>query len=260
MTKKTETILRFLLPIVTTIILLVGWSTYVRNSEVSPLILPTPEKILWAFLEQIRDPKVWRHAWVTIVETISGFGTAVIFGVVLGTLLAKVRPLEWCLGPFVVALQVVPKIALAPLFILWFGFGLESKIVISFVVAFFPVFANTMVAMKSVDPGDQEVFASMRAGKFKTFWMLEMPSALPFILTGMEVAIVLAIIGAVVGEFIGGNEGLGYLTVAKLQQLQVDSLFAVVLLLTLIGLGLYMLVSLLRRILVPWHQATGLPI
>jgi NitT/TauT family transport system permease protein len=260
MNKSTETILRFVLPIVTTILLLVGWSAYVRNSVVSPLILPTPEKILWAFLDQVQDPKVWRHTWVTIVETMTGFGIAVIVGVGLGTLLAKVRPLEWCFGPFVVALQVVPKIALAPLFILWFGFGLESKIVISGVVAFFPVFANTMVAMKSIDPGDREVFASMRAGPLKTFWMLEMPTALPVILTGMEVAIVLAIIGAVVGEFIGGNEGLGYLTVAKLQQLQVDSLFAVVLLLTLVGLSLYVLVSLLRRILVPWHQATGLPI
>lgn len=260
MNKQTETVLRFLLPLATAILLLAGWSFYVRSSELSPLILPAPEKILWAFLDQLRDPKVWHHAWVTIVETMTGFGLAVIVGVVLGTLLAKVRPLEWCLGPFVVALQVVPKIALAPLFILWFGFGLESKIVISLVVAFFPVFANTMVAMKSIDPGDREVFASMRAGSFKTFWMLEMPSAMPVILTGMEVAIVLAIIGAVVGEFIGGNEGLGYLTVAKLQQLQVDQLFGVVLFLTLIGLGLYLLVTLLRRILVPWHQASGLPI
>lgn len=148
-------------------------------------------------------------------------------------------------------MQLIPKVALAPLFILWFGFGLESKIVISGVLAFFPIFANTLVAIKSTDAGDREVFASMRATPLQSFLLLELPSALPVILTGAEVAIVLAIIGAIVGEFIGGNAGLGYLAVVRLQELQVDQLFGVILILALIGLLLYGAVAVLRRISCP---------
>ncbi|MBL8379950.1 MAG: ABC transporter permease [Burkholderiales bacterium] len=260
MKPSTERALRIVLPISSVVLLLAIWSVYVRTAEVSALVLPPPEAIVRAFIKLLGDPKVWHHAWVTVIETMTGFVLAVVSGVLLGTLMAKVRVIEWALNPMVIALQVVPKIALAPLFILWFGFGLESKIVISLVIAFFPVFANTHIAMKSVDPGDREVFESMRASPLKTFLLLEMPSALPVVLTGMEVAIVLAIIGAVVGEFIGGNEGLGYLTVVKLQQLDVAQLFGVVLLLTLIGLAMYMMVVGLRRLLVPWHHATGAPL
>ena len=255
--KNRETILRTLLPLVTLAIFFAAWSLYVRRAEVSAFILPPPERILASFFTQLAEPTLWKHVRVTVIETLSGFGLAVSVGVLLGTVMAKLEWIEWSLKPFVVVLQVVPKIALAPLFILWFGFGLESKIVISAVLAFFPVFANTLVAMKSVDAGDREVFASMRASPLTTFLLLDLPSALPVILTGAEVAIVLAIIGAIVGEFIGGNSGLGYLAVAKLQELQVDALFGVILVLTLIGLTLYLAVSLLRRLLVPWHQASG---
>jgi NitT/TauT family transport system permease protein len=257
MKPRTENILRVVLPLATVIVLFAGWSLYVRSAAVSAFVLPAPEKIGRAFLVQIVDRAVWRHSGITVVETLAGFFSALVSGVVLGTLLAKIPPLEWALKPFVIVLQLVPKVALAPLFILWFGFGLESKIVISGVLAFFPVFANTLVAMKSIDPGDREVFASMRAGPWATFRLLEWPAALPFVLTGAEVAIVLAIIGAIVGEFIGGNAGLGYLAVAKLQDLQVDALFAVILVLTLIGLAMYGSVALLRRWLVPWHQASA---
>ena len=252
-----DRILQIVMPTVTLAIFFVAWSLYVRGAEVSAFILPPPEKIVTAFFAQLGDASVWRHVRVTVIETLAGFFSALVAGVLLGTLMAKVQLLEWAFKPFIVTLQLVPKVALAPLFILWFGFGLESKIVISGVLAFFPVFANTLVAMRSVDAGDREVFASLRASPFTTFCLLDLPSALPVILTGAEVAIVLAIIGAIVGEFIGGNSGLGYLAVAKLQALQVDALFGVILLLTLIGLALYAGVSLLRRLLVPWHQASG---
>jgi NitT/TauT family transport system permease protein len=252
-----DRILQIVMPVITLALFFGIWSFYVRGAEVSAFILPPPEKIVSAFITQLGDPTVWRHVRVTVIETLGGFFSALIAGVLLGTVLAKVQVLEWAFKPFIVTLQLVPKVALAPLFILWFGFGLESKIVISGVLAFFPVFANTLVAMRSVDPGDREVFASLRASPFTTFCLLDLPSALPVILTGAEVAIVLAIIGAIVGEFIGGNAGLGYLAVAKLQALQVDALFGVILLLTFIGLSLYLTVSLLRRLLVPWHQASG---
>ena len=256
MTKKAEKFWRIALPLASLIALFTVWSVYVRMTTVSAFVLPAPEKIVMSFFAQIQEPSVWKHIRVTVTETLSGFAFALVLGVSLGTIMAKIPPVEWALKPFIILLQLVPKIALAPLFILWFGFGLESKIVISAVLAFFPVFANTLVAVKSIDPGDREVFASMRAGPWRTFALLEWPAALPVILTGAEVSIVLATIGAIVGEFIGGNAGLGYLAVAKLQELQVDALFAVVMILTLIGLVMYGAVSMLRRILVPWHHAS----
>ncbi len=257
MSPRTQRFLRLALPTLTLALFFLGWSYYVHNATVSAFILPPPEKIGAAFVALLGDPAVWRHVRVTLTETLGGFLSALVSGVLLGALMAKIPPLEWSLKPFVVALQLIPKVALAPLFILWFGFGLESKIVISGVLAFFPVFANTLVAIKSTDPADREVFASMRASAVQTFFLLELPTALPVILTGAEVAIVLAIIGAIVGEFIGGNAGLGYLAVMKLQELQVDALFGVILLLTLIGLVLYVSVTLMRRFLAPWHHASA---
>lgn len=252
-----ESVLRIALPTICLAAVFGFWTFYVRNAEISPFVLPPPGKIATAFYNLIFDPAAWRHARITVTETLGGFLSATVVGIVAGTAMAKFQPLEWALKPFIIILQLVPKIALAPLFVLWFGFGLESKIVISAVLSFFPIFANTLLAIKSVDPGDREVFASLRAGPLQTFLMLEWPSALPVILTGMEIAIVLATIGAIVGEFIGGNAGLGHLALSKLQELQVDGLFAVILMLTLIGLAMYGAVTLLRRLLVPWHQASG---
>jgi NitT/TauT family transport system permease protein len=254
---KNESVLRIALPVLCLAIVFAGWTLYVRNAEISPFVLPPPGKIATAFYNLIFDPAAWRHARITVTETLGGFLLATVTGIVAGTAMAKFQPLEWTFKPFIIVLQLVPKIALAPLFVLWFGFGLESKIVISAVLSFFPIFANTLLAIKSVDPGDREVFASLRAGRLQTFLLLEWPSALPVILTGMEIAIVLATIGAIVGEFIGGNAGLGHLALSKLQELQVDGLFAVILMLTLIGLVMYGCVTLLRRLLVPWHQASG---
>jgi NitT/TauT family transport system permease protein len=257
MNRHLETALRIGLPLATLALFFGLWSYYVRDATISPFILPAPEKIGRSFLVQIADPGVWRHVRVTLTEALGGFFSALVAGVTLGALMAKLPPVEWAFKPFIIALQLIPKVALAPLFILWFGFGLESKIVISGVLAFFPIFANTLVAIKSTDAGDREVFASMRATPLQSFALLELPTALPMILTGAEVAIVLAIIGASVGVFIGGNSGLGYLAVLRLQELQVDALFGVILILALIGLLLYGSVAVLRRVLVPWHQSAA---
>ena len=255
MSERTERFLRLALPIGTVVAFFAFWTLYVENAKVSPFILPPPVDIGRAFWTLVSGGAVWKHVWTTVEESVIGFIIAVVLGMLFGTLLAKLRLAEMAFKPFIVALQLVPKIALVPLFILWFGFGIESKIVISATLAFFPIFANALIGFKSVDSGDRDLFVSMQARPLATFWLLDLPSALPVILTGAEVGIVLAIIGAIVGEFMGGNVGLGYLAVAKLQELKVAELFAVILLLTLIGLTLYSLVAGLRRWLTPWHQA-----
>jgi NitT/TauT family transport system permease protein len=249
---------RLFLPAASVIVFLVAWSLYVRTAAVSAFVLPPPETIIAALSKMVFDPKLWSHALVTVTETVSGFVIAVFLGVFLGLVMARIPPVEWAAKPFIIVFQLIPKIALAPLFILWFGFGMESKIVISAALAFFPVFSNALVAFKSVERGDRDVMVILQARPMQRFVMLELPTALPVILTGMEVAVVLAMIGAIVGEFIGGNEGLGFLAVSYLQNLAVPNLFGVIVLLTLIGLVLYAIIGRLRAWLTPWHVSTGL--
>lgn len=248
-----ERLYRIGLPIASVTVFLIIWSVYVHSAEVSAFVLPPPEKILVALSQMITEPKLWHHARITATEAISGFLIATFIGIGLGFTMARFPPVEWAAKPFIVCLQLIPKIALAPLFILWFGFGLESKIVIAAALSFFPVFSNSLVAFKSVEPGDKDVLTMLQAKSWQRFTLLELPSALPVILAGAEVAVVLAMIGAIVGEFIGGNEGLGYLAVAYLQDLAVAELFGTIVILTLVGLVLYGLISQLRAWLTPWH-------
>lgn len=249
--------LRLLLPAASVIVFLVAWSLYVRTAAVSAFVLPPPEAIVAALSKMVFDPQLWSHTLVTVTETVSGFIIAVFLGVFLGFVMARIPPVEWAAKPFIIVFQLIPKIALAPLFILWFGFGMESKIVISAALAFFPVFSNALVAFKSVERGDRDVMVILQARPMQRFVMLELPTALPVILTGMEVAVVLAMIGAIVGEFIGGNEGLGFLAVSYLQNLAVPDLFGVIVLLTLLGLVLYAIIGRLRAWLTPWHISTS---
>lgn len=237
---------------------LLAWKAYVTVFEVSPLILPPPEDVGRALWEMLGEERVWAHARITVTETVAGFAIAVVLGVVLGTLIGKISWLERTLNPFIVATQVVPKVALVPLFILWFGFGPTSKIVVAAVLAFFPIMTNTVLGIKSIPAGHREVMLSMNASRRETFLRLELPSSAPYILTSFEVAIVLATIGAVVGEYLGGTEGLGYLAVASLNGFQVDRLFAVIFLLTAIGFVLYLIVSGARRLIIPWHESVTL--
>jgi NitT/TauT family transport system permease protein len=247
--------LRWLTPPLLIVGFFAAWELYVAVFRVSRFILPPPTRVWTAFVVLLGEERTLRHTLITVEETLAGFAIAIVVGVGLGTLLGKLRWLEQALNPFVVATQVVPKVALVPLFILWFGFGITSKVVIAAVLAFFPILTNTVLGVKSIDAGHRDVMDSLNARRWDTFWNLELPSALPYILTGMEVGIVLATIGAVVGEYLGGSEGLGSLAVATLNALQVDTLFAVILLLTLIGLALYLGILWLRRLLIPWHES-----
>ena len=233
------------------------WEFYVRAFSVSPFILPSPGEVWAATLVLMSDPRTYHHIWVTLVETVAGFAIAVAVGIIFGGLLGKIRWLERTLNPIIVGLQVMPKVALIPLFIVWFGFGITSKIVLAAVIAFFPIMTNTILGIKSVERGHRDVMLSLNASRWATFREVELPNALPFILTGMEVGIVLATIGAIVGEYLGGSQGLGYMAVATLNAFDVKSMFGVILLLTVLGLFLYFLVVLLRRYVTPWHEAVA---
>ena len=234
------------------------WHLYVTEWHVSAFIMPAPMAVWKAWLDLLQSPRAWAHAETTVYETTVGFAWGLAIGVGLGVLIGRIRWVEMTLNPFIVAIQVVPKVAFVPLFVVWFGFGITSKVIVSAVLAFFPILSNTVLGVKSIDSGHRDVMTSLNASRLAVLWRLELPSALPYILSGMEVGIVLAIIGAIVGEYLGGNSGLGFLLISKMNAFETDGLFAVMIHMTILGFVFYFAVGILRRLLIPWHQSAGL--
>lgn len=248
-----------LLPWITTplllFILIATWHVYVRVSGISPFILPAPDTVWTEWLRLMTNPRGWNHTYWTLYATLTGFFWAILIGVSLGVLIARIRWLEVTLNPFIVATQVIPKVALVPLFVVWFGFGVTSKVIVAAVLAFFPILTNTVLGVKSIDEGHRDVMTSLNATRWQIFRRLELPSALPYIITGLEVGIVLAIIGAIVGEYLGGNQGLGRMLIERMNAFEMDEMFAVLIHMSLLGFVLYFSVGALRKLLTPWHAS-----
>jgi NitT/TauT family transport system permease protein len=237
------------------VVFFVAWDVFVRVFDISELVLPPPLTVLESLVEVVQDPETWEHAQVTAMETISGFLIAVVCGVAVGVVLGKVPWLERTLRPLIVASQVVPKVALIPLFVIWFGFGMTSKVIMSAMLAFFPIMLNVQLGVRSVEAGQRDVMKSLNASRWQTFKHVELKSTMPYVFAGMEVGIVFAIIGTIVGEYLGGSEGLGYLVVRTLNDLDAPALFAVIILLSVLGLVLYFIVNGLKRFFIPWHES-----
>jgi NitT/TauT family transport system permease protein len=250
---------RKLLPWVTTPLVLTAfcvlWDVFVRVYDISELVLPPPLTVLDSLVDVVRDPRTWDHAGVTVTETVGGFLIALVSGVAVGVLLGKVPWLERSLRPLIVASQVVPKVALIPLFVIWFGFGMTSKVIMSAMLAFFPIMLNVQLGVRSVEAGQRDVMRSLNASRLAIFRHLDLRSTMPYVFAGMEVGIVFAIIGTIVGEYLGGSEGLGYLVVRTLNELNAPALFAVIILLSALGLALYFVVHGLKRFVIPWHES-----
>lgn len=248
-----------LLPWITTPFLLVAlvaiWHVYVQWSGISPFILPSPGSVWAEFVLLLQSPRTWPHIYATVYATLVGFFWAIVVGIGLGVVIARVRWLEQTLNPFIVATQVIPKVALVPLFIVWFGFGITSKVIVAAVLAFFPILTNTVLGVKSIDEGHRDVMTSLNASRWQVFRRLELPSALPYILTGLEVGIVLAIIGAIVGEYLGGNQGLGHMLIARMNAFETDEMFAVLAYMSILGFVFYFTIGALRKLLIPWHAS-----
>jgi NitT/TauT family transport system permease protein len=248
-----------LLPWVTTPLLILAivlvWHVYVKTSGISKFILPAPGDVGAEWLQMIRNPRLWTHTYWTLYATLSGFFWAIVVGVSLGVMIARLRWLELTLNPFIVATQVIPKVALVPLFVVWFGFGVTSKVIVAAVLAFFPILTNTVLGVKSIDEGHRDVMLSLNATRWQVFRRLELPSALPYILTGLEVGIVLSIIGAIVGEYLGGNQGLGRMLIERMNAFEMGEMFAILIHMSMIGFVLYFSVGALRKLLIPWHSS-----
>ncbi|MEO3931162.1 ABC transporter permease, partial [Micromonosporaceae bacterium B7E4] len=250
-----------LLPWVSSPVLLVlflgVWQFAVSVVGVSEFILPAPLQVGRSLVGMLDDPGTWGHVRVTLVEVLVGFVVALLVGTGLGAVLGRMVWLERALQPAMVAFQVVPKVALVPIFVIWFGFGMTSKIVMAAILAFFPIMLNVLLGVRSVDRGHRDVMRGLGASRWATFRDLELPSTLPYIFAGAEVGIVFAVIGAIVGEFLGGSEGLGYLVVSSLNSLDAPTLFAVIVILAVLGSLLYLAVTTTKRLVIPWHDSVA---
>jgi NitT/TauT family transport system permease protein len=237
------------------VVIVGGWKLYVEAADVSRFVLPPPEDVAGAFLEILGEEPTWRHLRITVWEIVGGFTAALVSGVLVGTLMGELPAVERVVNPYIIVLQVLPKVAIIPLLLLWMGFGSSARILIAAIFAFFPLAAGTRAGIRAVEPSQLDLAATLQTNRWQRLWLIELRSALPSILTGMEVAIVLATVGAVVAEYLSGGEGLGWLAVINLNQLQVDRLFAVIVLLCIVGVLLYAAVAALRRLLIPWHPS-----
>ncbi|MGH8868224.1 MAG: ABC transporter permease [Actinomycetes bacterium] len=240
------------------LLLLLGvWQFAVSVLGVSEFTLPSPAKVGDSLVTVLGTGAIWGHIKVTLIEVVIGFGLALVTGVAVGAVLGRVEWLERAMQPAMVAFQVVPKVAFIPLFVIWFGFGPTSKIIMAAILAFFPIMLNVLLGVRSVDPGHRDVMRSLGASRLATFKNLELPSTLPYVFAGAEVGIVFAVIGAIVGEYLGGSEGLGYLVVQSLNALDAPQLFAVIVLLAVMGSILFFAVTAAKRATIPWHDSVA---
>ena len=234
------------------------WQLATVAFDVPSVIFPAPSRIAVRFCDLIVTGEIWPHFLATLTSILSGFGIGIATGIVAGALVALLPVFERLIYPYLVALQSVPKIAIAPLFVLWFGYGVMSKVVITALVCFFTVLVSVIAGFNATDRDQLEMMKSFGASRWQTLRRLRIPAALVLIFAGIEIAAVLAVIGAVVGEFVGAQEGLGYLITALNFSLDVPGVFAVLIFLSAIGISLHALVRLLSRRLVFWiHRDTG---
>ncbi len=233
------------------VVFLAIWQAIVAVGDYPPFILPGPLTVAERFVAAWADGTMLPHAWATLAEVLLGFAIGASLALVTGILLARSRLAERLLSPYLVAAQATPILALAPLIALWFGTGLVSKLVITTLIVFFPVAVATMVGIRSVDPRLLEMARGFRATSWQVVTRVEVPAALPAILGGMRVGITLAVIGAIVAEWAGGESGLGVLiNVARGSLFDIPLMFAALATLALTGIALYLLMVLIERRLV----------
>lgn len=236
------------------VFVLLAWELGVKLFDVDSYVLPPPSEIVEQLQVQLSDQIFWGHVWVTSQEAMIGFAIGILAALVLGTAISQISIVEKTLMPYIVAFQTVPKVALAPLFVVWFGFGMTSKIVMAAVICFFPMLINVIEGLRSADADRIQMLKVFGAGKWQIFRKVQMPSAMPFIFAGIDVGIVFAILGAVVGEFIGAQEGLGYVLLQSNYNFDIPGMFGVLVVLSVMGLIGHAVVRVIQRRVTFWAE------
>jgi NitT/TauT family transport system permease protein len=245
--------------VLATLLVFIGlWQAYVSVFHIPVQILPGPLLFLSKFLKIMATGDMGTHIGLTLYEIFIGFLIGCVLGLLFGYLLAKSVLLERLFTPYIVLVQIAPKISIAPLFLLWFGLGATSKIALVILVVFFPIMVNTIVGIRSVESNMQDLLNILKANRWQRFWTVEIPYSLPSIMSGVKVSTTYAITGAVIGEMIGAKAGLGYLVILGSETFDINLVLTAVLLLSVIGLALYLLSALLEKRLLRWHESQDL--
>jgi NitT/TauT family transport system permease protein len=248
---RRERALNILLPFIAVIAFLVLWSAGVRVFEIPDYLLPAPEDVIRRIA---RDWYVLaRNASYTVQSVLSGLAAAVLASVPLAFAVVLSRSVERVTMPFLVMSQTIPKVAIAPILVVWLGFGILPKIAIVFLIAFFPIVVSTVVGLKSVESDMIDLVRSMGARTLKIMLRVRGPTALPQMFAGFKIAICLSVVGAIVGEFVGSDKGLGYLLLTATGTLDGTLVWSALFILIAIGIVLFAMVSKLERLAIPWH-------
>jgi ABC-type nitrate/sulfonate/bicarbonate transport system permease component len=243
---------RIVAPLVLLAVLLGAWEAWVRWADKPAWFLPAPSRVgrvLWSERALLLE-----NGWVTLQEVLVGLAVAIVAGVLIAVLIHASAVIERAVYPLVIASQAIPVIALAPLLLIWFGHGLMPKVVMTALIAFFPLAVSTTDGLKSADRETLAMFRAMGASRLQRFQFVQAPSAAPAFFSGLKVAVAVAVIGAVIGEFVGSNEGLGHTIILANASLRTDLVFACVAVLSVMAIGLFILVTILERIVLPWRR------
>ena len=241
---------RILYPVAGTLLIVIAWALACWLGRLPVVVLPPPDKVLIAFVGNMG--LLLEESWVTLKETLYGFALALVLGLPMAVAVATSRTLNLMFYPLLVALQSVPKVALAPIILVWLGPDLQSKLAIAWLVAFFPIIVDTAAGLRATPKELLELAHSLKATRSQILFKVQFPAALPFVMTGAKVAITLAVIGAVIGEFVGSSEGLGFLLLTATSQLDTPLAFAALFALSILGVLVYLLVEGVELLIAPW--------
>jgi NitT/TauT family transport system permease protein len=234
-----------------------GWELAVRIFAIPKIVLPPPSAIAVALWQGFSTGEFNLHLGITLFEILAGFAVGSACGLALGFVVALSPAVERVFYPYVVAFQTVPKVAIAPIIVIWFGYGLASKVVITATIAFFPLLANTIMGLHATSREQIDMLRAYTASPWQIFRMARLFGAMPYIFVGLDVAIVLSVIGAIVGEFVGAKAGLGYLILQKNFNFDMAGTFAILMILSAIGTGLHAVIGLVQRRVVFWMDRAG---
>src|ERR1700749_3669620 len=238
-------------PFLFLILIVVVWDLSIRLFKIPAYQIPAPADVVAVLWQDW--PELLRQAWPTTYATVCGFLLSALFGIPVAMLIAGSKTIESYVYPLLVFSQSVPKIAIAPLFVVWFGFGIIPKVISAFLLGFFPVVVSAVQGFKSVDPDMVDLARAMQGSRAKVFLAVNLPHAMPAIFSGLKVSVTLAVGGAVVGEFVGSNSGIGYVLQRSIGTFDLPTMFAALVILALLGVILFWVVDRIERLVIPWH-------
>ena len=233
--------------------LVVGWEFWVQIGDVPKWQLPAPSVIgqelvqSWGLL--------WRHTFVTLQEVVIGFLVALVTGLLLAVGIAYSRILERSIYPLVISSQTIPIVAIAPLLLIWIGYGITPKVIIVALISFYPIAVNTIDGLKAINPDAVNMMRTLGASRWQIFTKLQIPTSLPYMFSGIKVGISVSVIGAVIGEWVGASAGLGYLITYSKPLFLTARVFAAIVVLSVMGISLFLLAGFAERFMLPWHYA-----